>query len=374
MNSTPNIQNRLKALPHKISLPFQNLLEAGQIDEETLGLILDAGDLSGDHSKLLGFSIGYFHLRSQGVPVHDVIHMAKLQNRHINLSWSPKRWRQEHDRLSRAEALARLAKEKEQYDVSKYEALLPREFPGYLIRTSRRLGMEGLRQNHCVGSYHSQLKTGSCAIASVFLDKKRWTIQLFATDNPAHPLRIAQIKTRFNGLPSDTVRETIFKILGANPKPQQDTPPTVQTENSSYMDTLRRLLPILRLHNVTDVCVGFDGSGDDGSIYDISYQGNRAFNDKQIMVEHYTTTRIFDDGQWTTRSGRTQNSVYKALEDLTYEYLDETGIDWVNNDGGFGHLEIDVEQGTVSLNIDVRYTESTNEFCSDRNIITGEEM
>ena len=69
-------------------------------------------------SKLVGFAVGYLHLRSQGVPVHDVIRMAKSQRRRINLAWSAKRWELEHERLSRAEALDRLAAENATYDVS----------------------------------------------------------------------------------------------------------------------------------------------------------------------------------------------------------------------------------------------------------------
>ena len=139
--------------------------------------------------------------------------MAKAQNRRINLGWSAKRWKEEHDRFSRAEALHRMAQENVGYDVSKFEEHLPERFNGYLIRTSRRLGMEGLRQRHCVASYDSRLRSGNCAIAAVFVGKQRWTVELRLTNNEEAPLRIDQIKTRYNSLPPASVREEIHEIL-----------------------------------------------------------------------------------------------------------------------------------------------------------------
>ncbi len=55
-------------------------------------------------------------------------------------------------------------------------------------------------------------------------------------------------------------------------------------------------------------------------------------------------------------------------------YSARMGVDWYNNDGGYGDLVINVENGTVALDVNVRYTESTNEFWSERDIITGEQI
>ena len=37
-------------------------------------------------------------------------------------------------------------------------------------------------------------------------------------------------------------------------------------------------------------------------------------------------------------------------------------------------LVIDVTHGTVALQVNVRFTESTTEFCCERDIMTGEEI
>jgi hypothetical protein len=356
-----SIENRLNQLPRKVALPFSRLLSTGQLTENVLEDILDAGELSNNQTMLIGFAVGYLHLRAQGVPIHDVIRMAKNQQRPIKLDWSEKRWRQEHDKLARAEALIRLSSENVTYDVSQFEVHLPDQFSGYLIRTSKRLGMEGLRQRHCVASYHSQLQNGSCAIASVFVNRRRWTVQLFTTNDPLKPLSIGQIKTRFNESPSSDIRAEIHSKLDIaldNPvMPRADEPAP------AYMDTLQLLLPVLNEFGVQMVYVGFDGSGDDGAIDSAYY-----IPSETSTIANQTLGDLGDASILATKT------VQAVLDDLTYEYLEHTDIDWYNNDGGYGELQIDVRAGTVSMEVNVRYTESICEFHATHNIATGEEI
>lgn len=159
---------KLETLPNKTSLPLQRLLSQGLLDEETVAVILDAGELdkkmSGNPHKLLGFAVAFLYLESKQVPVRDTIRMAREQGRRLDLDWSAKRWKQEHDRLSRVAVLARLSGENVVYELSRYAAVLPSSIQGYLIRSGRRLGMEGLRQRHCVAGYHSRISAGYCAM------------------------------------------------------------------------------------------------------------------------------------------------------------------------------------------------------------------
>lgn len=372
---TPTIDQRLAQLPTKVSAPFRQLLSVGQLPEEIVHTVLDAGEIAGDQSKLIGFTAGYLHLRGQGIPIHDVIDMAKKQNRRINLTWSPTRWKEAHERLSRAEALRRLAGENVHYDLEKYRKHLPSRFPGYLIGTSRRLGMEGLRQRHCVATYHDRLMEGTCAIAAVFVEKRRWTVQLELTEAPETPLSITQIKTRYNALPPASIRSEIHELLGIPlPVPGASTPANTE-HNSLYFENLRRVLPILRDHRIESVTVTFDGSGDSGSIDDIHFApAANADTIRDATIEHLATGSVFDDGQWRTAQTPQTATVYEAIEALTYDYLEETGINWYDNDGGFGNLEIDVANASVTLEINQRYTESTSEFYAEHNIETGEEL
>lgn len=372
---TCTIENRLAQLPAKTAMPFRQLLGAGQIPEDVIHTVLDAGEITGDTSKLIGFAVGLLHFRAQGVPVHDVIRMAKAQKRRVNLAWGAKRWKEEHDRLSRAEALQRMAAENVRYDVSKYEEHLPKTFSGYLIRSSRRLGMEGLRQRHCIASYDNRLRQGDCAIAAVFVEGQRWTVEIRLTADPEAPLRIDQIKTRYNSVPPAPVRQQIHDVLGIDMK-KSPTPFYAPAErNFLYMENLRRVLPILRQHGIETVSVTFNGYSDSGSIEDISYtpcENPDAL--KAVPVEHISTSSYFEDGQWRRTAAPEQSTLDEVIDALTNDYLEETGVDWYNNDGGYGDLVIDVQAGTVSLEVQVRYTDTRTEYSAERSIETGEDI
>lgn len=367
-----NLQSRLRSLPPKVAIPFQKLLAAGQLNDQILEDVLDAGRLAGDSSKLIGFTAGMLFMQSQGVPVHDTIAMAKKQGRKINLAWSASRWKSEHDRLSRAEALARLSQEHVAYDVSKFATALPEQFPGYLIRNSRQLGREGLRQRHCVASYHERLQAGECAIAAVFVNKQRWTVQLMATGKEDAPLRIVQIKTRYNVEAPKAVKEVIHRLLGVKYQREVSPANAAAPEGNSYMDNLRAALPVLREHGVESVTVNFDGCGDSGQIDGASYFPE--IDPQGITVPVRQGIREFVDGAWIMRYETQALELEDAIQAIAEDYLDETNVNYSDGEGGWGELSIDVAQGTVSLEVNVRYVESNTEFSSKRSIETGEEV
>jgi hypothetical protein len=300
--------------------------------------------------------------------------MAKAQGRPINLGWSARRWKEEHDRLSRAEALARLAAENVLYDVSPFECRLPASFDGYLIRSAKRLGMEGLRQRHCVASYHSQLASGRCGIAVVFIGGKRWTVQLFAPENPAQALRLGEVRSRHNELPASETLSAIRGILGI-PRIQPQTDDSRSEDGSHcYLATLRAVLPVLSRLEVQTVRVSFDGSGDEGAIEWIEYYPAMTDALETAMVEHPRGERRFDGGRWETVFRQTTQTIEEAIKELTYDYLEETDVDWYNNDGGYGALTIDVGRATVELEVNTRVVDSVTEFYRERDILTGEEI
>ena len=373
MTEQSPILNRLESLPAKIAAPFRELLQRGHITEPLLETILNAGDISEDRSKLLGFAIGYLNLRQNGVPITDVISMSMQLGRKVRLDWSPNRWKHEHDRLSRALALSRLSEENVRYDVSRYEPLVPRRFPGYLIRTSRRLGMEGLRQRHCVASYHQKLINKYCALASVFVDGTRWTVQLHLTGKPDQPLRISQVRTRLNQLPDRSTTEAINDIFGI-----EEAAPSHMTSEffrrpsrpSVYFDNLQRILPVLRAQQVKQVIAPFDGYGDSGSIDDVGFDPEIAAD--SINVTILRGTQQLDNNEWVPVYEDQQVNLSSAIEDLIYEYLEETSPGWEINDGSFGEFRIDVDKGSVFLEVNNRFTDSTCAYMAERDIETGD--
>lgn len=373
MTATFRVHDELQSLPAKVRQPFERLLAVGQIEEAVLEMVLKAGRQAGDSVRLLGFAVGYLYLQSRGVPIADVIQMAEQLERRINLSWSERRWRDEHGRLSRAVTLQRLAAENVDYDVSRYKELLPRRWPGYLIGSSRRLGMEGLRQHHCVASYHDQIERDRCAIAAVFLDRQRWTVQLIRTEDPHRPLRIGQIRTRDNLCPSAAVREAIHDLLGIEYVQLPSEVSSIVEEPRFYRDNLRRVLPVLRGAGTERVSVSFDGSGDSGSIHDVSFEPE--WGNDRPLVTMLKEMRVYDKDQqtWMRATQEEDMPLTEAIAELTYDYLDESGVDWYNNDGGYGDLVIDVRAGTVALTVNQRYTESTCEYEAELDIASGEE-
>ena len=370
---TTIIEKRLSKLPSKVSAPFRELLARELISSRAVETILDAGELAGNSTQLLGFAIAYLNLQTQGVPIDDVIRMAKSQGRTIGLSWSAVRWRQEHERLSRAATLSRLAETNTSYDVSRFERHLPRKFAGYLIRSSRRLGMEGLRQRHCVASYDAQLRRGNTAIACVFVEKTRWTVELHKTDNIEGPLIVRQVRSRFNGNPTPDVLERIHAVLGIDWNPPLQANRAIEGYGS-YLAKLRRLLPLLRESGVQRVLVDFNGEADSGAIESIVYLPQESEALAEASIETVKSMRSFSEGQWTTISETVQVPIDEVIDDIANDYLQETGVDWYNDDGGFGQLIIDVERDVVSLKIEVRETTSWTEYSRGQRISTGEEI
>lgn len=377
----PQGLERLWNLPAKVARPLEELVEREHISNGALTFILDAADLSGQPHKLLGFAVSFHHLRMNGIPVDDVIRMAKLQGRRIRLDWKPKRWQAEHERLSRAETLQKLSAENVSYDLSKFEPHLPSRFPGYLIRTSLRLGMEGLRQRHCIASYHDQIVAGYTAIAVVFVDGERWTVELRNHHDPVAPIRVTQVKSRYNKPASALIRNQVYDAL------QIEKPKANPLEYGQGLDAgprerrfrhnLRDVLPVLREHGVTHVVVHFDGSGDSGSVDGANYKTEHGeFNAQQTMVNLTTVDRSWDEANscWRSEVAYQTADVDTAIDQIVEEYLDSTGVDWCNNDGGYGTFEIDVAAGTCSMEVEVRYTESTTEFSNEFDIETDEDI
>jgi hypothetical protein len=84
----------------------------------------------------------------------------------------------------------------------------------------------------------------------------------------------------------------------------------------------------------SEVHIEFSGSGDDGSIQ---------------------ATTFFRDGQ----SLSDDQPLQEKIEEWAYRLLDTTNVDWVNNEGGYGSINIDLEERgykfTVHKNVEESY-------------------
>ena len=139
------------------------------------------------------------------------------------------------------------------------------------------------------------------------------------------------------------------------------------------MESLRALLPHLTARGVERVYVNFDGCGDCGSVEDVYFYGAPAGIGSELI--NWTRTEIVrQDDRWRRVETTSAISFKEIVESACLEWLDETNVDWYNNQGGYGSLEIFVETGRVSLNVETRFTTSENAYYSERDVHTGEDL
>ncbi len=238
---------RLETLPRKVALPLLHLAEIGQLQPADVAMILDAGELAGNTQHLLGFAVGALSMQARRIDIRDTVRMAKQTGKTIRLDWSPRRWSEEHDRLSRLVTFNELRQKNHVYELSKFERLLPEQFPGYLIRSRRRLAAVGFVQRHCVASYHDSIRSGSCAFVCVFIDRRRWTVQLGLHGGR---LIIREIRTTDNVTPQPYVALRIHDVLGIDQHVAMDSQGQGEILNLITIANTARVVTALRAQGI----------------------------------------------------------------------------------------------------------------------------
>jgi hypothetical protein len=103
----------------------------------------------------------------------------------------------------------------------------------------------------------------------------------------------------------------------------------------------------------TSVHVEFDGEGDSGQI-----NGVAAFRgDESATLPN--TTIVIQTVPWRNAEMLSAHSTLeKAIENLCYDYLEQTHGGWENNDGGYGEFRIDVAKRSIELEFNGRFTDT----------------
>ena len=130
---------------------------------------------------------------------------------------------------------------------------------------------------------------------------------------------------------------------------------------------VQNLIAQLKLLNVKEFRINFDGGGDDGQIDEIEFYNtnNETFNIPSDMISW-----VYHDfnGQ---EAKDAKVTLHKAIEDLGYQMLDESGHDWVNNDGGYGTIDVLLEgsdgKPSVHMEINIRYSNEDQYDYSNNN-------
>ena len=124
------------------------------------------------------------------------------------------------------------------------------------------------------------------------------------------------------------------------------------------------LLTQLNLLGAKRVIVTFQGGGDDGQIDEVyMIDANDSYIDMPNDMIAWTTITYGNQ-----QSEQTQTKLIDALEDLCSRALDNTGLDWYNNDGGQGNLVIDFKENppSIKLNVGINHT-TTDDYEYDLN-------
>ena len=128
---------------------------------------------------------------------------------------------------------------------------------------------------------------------------------------------------------------------------------------ATLADTIRpankaALFDALAGAGITAVLVQFDGCGDSGQIESIEARiGENPVDLPDMKIEiarsHWGNPEI-------------ERSVFlarDAVEQIAYEFLEETHYGWENNEGAYGEFAFDVAARTITLDYNERITEAT---------------
>lgn len=316
---------------------FEGLLELKHLDEESIDAILKAGELTGDTSRLSAFAISYLFLEKNNVPVRDTIVMANELGQKIYLWASARAWQEKHDRFKKLANLKGLKDTNKAFDCAVYEEkLLP--FKGYVIKSSKRLASIGLSEKHCLGSYSGQVERGQCAIASVFVEKTRWCVELRLQNGEvvAH-----QIKGKRNKNPDERTKSAILADLGVREFRYREN-----DVKQSGLEMLREVWDEVVASGHKTISIEWYGGGDSGNIETIEGDADSGIND----------------------------FLHGKLMDIGDQLIEEPGINIWDNDGGQGDIVIDVEAQSVKVTLAQNVSVVEDIYESTRQIMTGQDL
>jgi len=143
-------------------------------------------------------------------------------------------------------------------------------------------------------------------------------------------------------------------------------------ELKETMDAVQYAWAQLKELGVTDVTFEFEGGGDEGQIeevltepkvsLDVPFLGNEVAKD--LFTEYSAGHGTFEDTKIVGTEGyQMYADLRDVLESWAYKLLDETGEDWVNNEGGYGSITVtgfQKEKLEVVTDMNVRIVQNEN--------------
>jgi hypothetical protein len=104
---------------------------------------------------------------------------------------------------------------------------------------------------------------------------------------------------------------------------------------------------------ITTVVVQFDGGGDSGQVESIEARiGENLADLPAAQVE------LAQSSWGSPEIERTAFPIRDAIEQIAYDFLEETHCGWENNDGAYGEFTIDVAERSITLDYNERISEA----------------
>lgn len=121
-------------------------------------------------------------------------------------------------------------------------------------------------------------------------------------------------------------------------------------------DKKNLLMTLLKVMGGRKVRVEFDGSGDSGTIENpiLFDQESNPIDLTNATFDWYKASGKFEGGKWIHTVEPTPNMpVNDILIQITEDALEEEGLDWYNNEGGYGVLNIDLTTTPANITMSV---------------------
>ena len=129
----------------------------------------------------------------------------------------------------------------------------------------------------------------------------------------------------------------------------------------SCWEPIEKLNPVLhkmRTWGVKEARVIFYGGGDSGQIEEVTFDKNVPSSctvKMEIERREHIWVEETQSYKYEIKKEREEKTLEDALEHVTYELLDDCGVDWYNNEGGGGHLYVDLKGDEPTVEFHVYY-------------------
>lgn len=127
--------------------------------------------------------------------------------------------------------------------------------------------------------------------------------------------------------------------------------------NEKFFDSKEEMIAFtaqMKMLGVKFASISFQGGGDSGEIYsiDLFNMSSEAMETPTDMVSW--TKQIYGDQVKLQKD----ISIGDVLDDIGYRVLDATGLDWYNNEGGQGTVDIYFDEELPRIEVDMGINET----------------